>query len=279
MKKIFWLLTIVLIPVLLIHSCTKDGDVPLAKKSPTDTTVVPVKKPDADSTVPPVVPVFPFDTCSYPGIIPDTFIQNRYNGDAVQLYLRDIHNNPQHPNYNQAELDQSGIRRILVYLHLIHSLNTPQTDSVFYVNRIHALYCVGTSGVSLKVNTTDHAIINLADGIIPTGNPQLDEILATWHFDSVRTSYSYPKFPWLTVITKNVYNLIPVVNAFKQVPLFTNAEASGGCFDGDDISLEYKENKVIVTFSIGYGDCPAGCIGHNYWRFSISDGIAEFIGY
>jgi hypothetical protein len=38
--------------------------------------------------------------------------------------------------------------------------------------------------------------------------------------------------------------------------------------DGDDISLDVEGDTYHWVFSTGSGDCPAGCINHDYWGFT-----------
>jgi hypothetical protein len=49
----------------------------------------------------------------------------------------------------------------------------------------------------------------MVNRIHPTGNQALDDILSTYGFDSVKTAYSYPNFPWLTIFTKKELTMIP----------------------------------------------------------------------
>lgn len=73
--------------------------------------------------------------------------------------------------------------------------------------------------------------------------------------------------------------MIPVEKDFNNLPSILIAEFNKGCIgDGNNITLERKDDdSAIITFSIGSGDCPAGCIYHKYWEFEVVNGIAKFI--
>ncbi len=129
----------------------------------------------------------------------------------------------------------------------------------------------------MKVNPDAPEMINLVKGNIPTGNVKLDNILTSYGFDSVETSYNYPKFPWLSVNTDNFYNLKPIIEAFEKLSCVTIAENNGGCFDGNNITLERDNNQATVSFSIGRGDCPAGCIYRRTWVFKTNNNKATFL--
>ena len=206
------------------------------------------------------------------------FIIDNYTEDAKQLYLNEIFQDNNHFNYNEPRIDLKEVDKILKLLQAVYDSNSPERDTVFDVHQIHGYYCFSLSSMGLKVNTELPEIKNLSDGIIPTGNTDLDNMLATYNFDSVKTAYSYPNFPWLTVYTKHEYNMIPVEKGFSDLSPILIAEFNKYCIgDGNNISLTRSPFSATITFSIGKGDCPAGCIYHKYWEFNVQDGKAEFI--
>ena len=205
------------------------------------------------------------------------YVRDNYYQDAQQLYMNEIINNPNHPNYNNTTLDVQEIETILKHIQAVYDLNVPERDTVFNVYNIHGYYCYSFNAISLKVTPDDPAINNLVNDIYPTGNSQFDDLLSTYQFDYVDPAYSYPKFPWLTIYFKQEYNLIPIVDEFEKLPFVTYSEFNRGCIgDGNTITLKRGDNSAIITFSIGRGDCPAGCIYHRYWEFVINSGHAEF---
>ena len=206
----------------------------------------------------------------------DTFLLNNYLDDAKQLYVKEINADSTHPNYNIALLDSKKINKILSLFQAVYNLKSPESDTIFKVYKIHTLFCYSLNSIVLKVNTDAPEINNLSMGIIPTGDQQLDDLLITYKFDSVRLSYSYPSFPWLSVNTEESYNLIPIINAFEKLPSVLIAENNGGCFDGNNIEIINEGEKTTLDFSIGFGDCPAGCIYRKHWKFIIENQIAIF---
>ena len=205
------------------------------------------------------------------------FIKDNYMDDARQLYLREILEDPNHPNYNKAVFDTNEINKILGIFQLVYNLKSPIRDTVFDIYKIHALRCYSLQSIVLNVDVTAPEIIHLANGQIPTGNNALDNILTKYEFDSVKTSYSYPDFPWLSIYTKNSYNLKPLINAIEEVPSVILAENNGGFIDGNDINLERDLDKATISFSIGRGDCMAGCIYRRYWIFRIENNRVKYI--
>ncbi len=208
------------------------------------------------------------------------FILENYYDDARQLYFNEIMNNSNHPNYNNPELDENEIDKILEIIRAVYNSASSERDTVFDIHQIHE-YCRHQNfynSISLRVNTGLPAIQNLSQGIIPTGDEELDRVLAAYTFDSVSLYYSYPDFPWLIVWTKNEYNMIPVEKEFNELESVQIAEFEKGCVgDGDRIRLIRENDSAKIVFSIGRGDCPAGCMYHRYWEFNVSGGVATFI--
>jgi hypothetical protein len=101
----------------------------------------------------------------------------------------------------------------------------------------------------------------------------------TYQFDSVQTFVSYPSFNWLTIYSKNEYNLIPIVNKFSLISSIIDKDwEKGYCVgDGNTITMTRSKNSAQVIFSIGDGDCPSGCMYHKYWEFQVSNNKAKFI--
>lgn len=161
----------------------------------------------------------------------------------------------------------------------VYNLNTAETDYIFNTRKIHTKFCYGTSYIILKVDTNKPDIKNLAAGIIPTGNSQLDDILNAYGFAEVDLEYGYPDFNWLGIITPQKLNLIPVVSKLKTISSFSIVETGAGCFDGNDITITTTNGQANINFSEGGGDCPSGCTYRKTWKFSVSNGIAKYIGY
>ncbi len=207
------------------------------------------------------------------------FIKNNYYNDARLLYTYEIYQDSTHFNRKNPIIDTSEITRVLKIIQLIYDLNSPETNTIFNTYKIHARLCISFNSIYLKVKTDQPEIINLAKGIIPTGNIQLDALLTNYGFDSVRTFYNYPAFPWLTIYSANDYNLIPVADKFsKNSSIMLTDFENGPCIgDGNTISLIRSQNSAKVTFSIGDGDCPAGCIYHKYWEFLVENNKAAFV--
>lgn len=208
----------------------------------------------------------------------DSYIIENYSDDAKQLYFHEIFQDSAHSNYSKPILEENEINKVLKIIQAVYNSDYPERDTVFDIYQIHGYYCYRFNSISLRVDTGLVEIKNLANGIFPTGESNLDNLLNSYGFDSVRTSYSYPRFPWLTIYTNDEFNMIPIEKEFMDIESIQIAEFNKGCIgDGNSIELTRFDNSATITFSIGRGDCLAGCIYHKYWEFKVSNGKAEFI--
>ena len=208
----------------------------------------------------------------------ESFVADEYYEDAKQIYFHKVINDSSHPNYDDPVLNTTEINEILDIIQAVYNSNSPERDTVFEVHEIHTQYCYSFNSISLKVDPDLPEIKKLANGVIPTGSEELDEILIKYQLDSVDLMYSYPEFPWLTVYTSQEYNMIPIEKELGNVSSIIVAEFGKGCIgDGDYISLRRDNNSAIITFSIGRGDCPAGCTYRKFWEFKVVGDKAYFI--
>lgn len=205
-------------------------------------------------------------------------VTDNYLGDAKSLYFNEVITNVKHPDYNNPNLNYSEINKILKIIQAVYNLESAVRDTVFELNEIHGLYCFSFSAIYLKVNTELPEIKNLANNIFPTGNGQLDSLLNKYKLDSVRTSYGYPGFQWMTLYTDNEYNMIPVIEEFRKLPQIINVDFNRGCAgDGNTIKLFRATGKDTIVFRVGKGDCPAGCTIRKDWYFTVTDCQAKYL--
>src|SRR5579864_3834177 len=123
--------------------------------------------------------------------------------------------------------------------------------------------------IELFIDTTIPWEKNLAHAKIPTGNGSFDSLIEIFGitFDSV---YKYYSDFWVGVthIPYNVLVLDSLINRIATPQLL--ADQYGFVGDGDRIEgrIEGKDT-MILTYSVGWGDCPNGCISRRYWRFTV----------
>lgn len=211
----------------------------------------------------------------------DPFIVENYTNDVKLLYFDEVFSDSTHINFSNPVLDTTQYTQILKIIQAVYNLDSPERDLVFLTHNIHARYCYSFNSFYMKVNPEASEIQNLVNGIIPTGNEMLDNLLTVYQIDSVRTSYSYPTFPWFSLFSSEEYNMIPIAKQFEETEPVLLAEINYGCAgDGNTILLNRKNDKqATITFSVGSGDCPSGCINRKSWEFEVINNRALFTRY
>lgn len=206
-------------------------------------------------------------------------IEKSYLEDARQLLFREIYRDSSaHPDFTNPRFDPAKLDEILNAIQAVYDLRVPQRDSVFLKHKIHTFPRLGLQSISIKVDTSSIEVQKLVNKQ-PTGNALLDSIVTAFKFNEVQTSYSYPDFNWLTIISDEQLNLFPIIKELRTLPFFHIVEFGGGAVgDGNDITMERSQGVIKLDFSIGWGDCPAGCIYRKHWVFEVDKNCnASFI--
>lgn len=67
------------------------------------------------------------------------------------------------------------------------------------------------------------------------------------------------------------YNIDVLIEEYKNIPGIKKVTPNGISGDSSDICLEVKSKIHYYIFDIGSVDCPAGCIYHKYFAYSIDE--------
>ena len=199
-----------------------------------------------------------------------TAVDTAYRQDAKVMIFRNILMDSTHADRNNPNLNTAEIDALLQKINAVHRLSIPARDSVFNKYHIHT-HPVGLRQMHFQVDTTAPEIQNFIAGQ-PTGDSIFDQLIQQYQINTVRTALSYPSFNWLYVSTSVDLNLIPVAEEVEQLPYIYLAEYGGYAIgDGNNITYTEKNGITELDFSIGWGDCPAGCIYHKHWVFEVDE--------
>lgn len=74
-------------------------------------------------------------------------------------------------------------------------------------------------------------------------------------------------------------NIFALGKRFEKINGVIYAEPNGVDGDGNNITANIETDYVKYEHSVGWGDCPAGCICRHYWIFYVKyNGEVEYIG-
>lgn len=202
-------------------------------------------------------------------------IRARYTESAYHMMMRSYLADTNSTSYHQAELSVTERDRILRLIQAVYNSSSPERDTVFNLYSIFEYPLVSLYDVTLQVDISAPEVKNLVAGK-PSGNAAFDALLVRYGIDSFRGPYISPSGNYLFARTAVPHNMIQVAKELKPFPFIYTSEPSGYIGDGDRIKLNTLECFAApcpaeIDFSIGRGDCPAGCTERRHWVFHVFD--------
>ena len=210
---------------------------------------------------------------------PDSIIK-KYKEDADRLAVRKFYRR----NYLEKDtvlIPKAHSDTVLnALLAVYNATSIPARDTVTGIYKVHTSRNLTLNQIELGADSSQPWMHQLKLGIIPTGTAPIDSFLFHYHFDTV--VHYYPNFINKDVVllgTDSNYNikpLIPIANTLQGVIQAYEAPLFG---DGNDITDSIFSDHIELVYSVGWGDCPAGCTFRRYWKFNVYyDCSVSFVG-
>jgi len=200
----------------------------------------------------------------------DTMVNDQYMNDAKEMLYQNILKGVKVQDSDQPVFNQTEVNRVLSAIQSVYAMHTPRTDSIFNTDKIHAHKIYLLNSVIIKVDVNSPEIKNLVSGK-PTGNADFDALLAKYHFTYDGRYPPDANLPFMGLYSDTWYNMKGMVPLFLKYPFIQGAQANGTVGDGNNITYRTSRTSRILDFSIGFGDCPAGCGGRITWEFSVDE--------
>ena len=215
---------------------------------------------------------------TYPCVASDSVLA-MYRDDADRIALAKTFQNGTTWTDSVA-IDTVPAQTAMAALVAVYNSTSPQRDTVVDLLDIHIYPHIPLRSVILSADTSLDWVHQLVAGNIPTGNATIDSLMQQYDVVDVN--------PWnwivdatqeFTFTTGTNWNLLPLTTLFAQIPGVNYCEVNGTFGDGDRITDSVFADHVLITYSYGWGDCPAGCGGFYHWVFSVQpDCSVDFIG-
>lgn len=203
----------------------------------------------------------------------------RYQEDAQRLALR----------WLQAE-EAPGLHEIALPADLVESLfralarvynatDLPARDSVVALYDIHTFPRPDMVRLVLSVDSTAEWPRAWLAGHRLTGNSVVDALMTEWDLRLDRYD-DLTYFDDAAQLSATVpLNTFALAARFEAIEGVISAGPAGWGGDGDDIIAEGTPDVWLLDYSVGFGDCPSGCIARHYWTFRVhDDGVVEYLG-
>jgi hypothetical protein len=199
-----------------------------------------------------------------------------YREDAARLALRDLLAS----GYAEIPIPDEAVLPYYDALVLVYNATVlPARDTVVDVYQIHTFPMPVTRSLLMVVAGDQEWAQRLVHGEVPTGSAEVDGLLDAYAL-SLDRGHTLTTGELLIVLRSGVaLNVAALAPRFVGVPGVHSSQPNGAVGDGSDTRGSTDQSRVLLDYSVGYGDCPAGCIGRRFYHFAAhADGTVEYLG-
>lgn len=200
-----------------------------------------------------------------------------YWEDAGLLALRDVQADSA-AKYSLIEIPDELVQLYYAGLiHIYHAEKIPERDSVVSLYKIHMYSTISLHSLLVDVDSSKEWTRAWRNGRRLTGNAQVDELMERYSLE-LDGYYSWPDLQLAVLRSQKPLNILALGRSFGKVSGVIYAEPNGVMGDGNNITASIQPEFLRCVFSVGYGDCPAGCIARRFWEFQVGyDGKVTFV--
>jgi hypothetical protein len=200
-----------------------------------------------------------------------------YEEDAVRLAIRHLVAT-RSPQRNAVEPPLPLVSSLYAALVAVHASSHPARDTVIDVFHIRAFPNPPVYEIMVAVDPAASWTQAWRRSEALTGNAAIDEMVVKYGI-SVVQYYHWPTDQVAVLRTSRPINTAALAAQFARVAGVRYAEPNGYMGDGNDIRVSIVNGRWHLAYSVGFGDCPAGCIGRRTWTFSVnSSGDVGYLG-
>jgi hypothetical protein len=208
--------------------------------------------------------------------VPET-LRAAYQEDAARLALRELVARP--GGFDEVTIPSDVVRNYYHALILVYNATAlPARDSVVDVYGIHTFPQPATRSIYMIVAGDQEWAQRLVRDRVPTGDAVVDGLLRDYAL-SFERAYTMSTGEFLVVLRSALaLNMAALAPKFVAAPGVRASQPNGAWGDSDDIDAT-RGDAILVDYSVGYGDCPSGCIGRRFYHFAVHpDGTVEYRG-
>lgn len=191
-----------------------------------------------------------------------------FKTDAAILALRDVQINP---STKETLIDIPEELIELYYSALVHVYKyvfTSQDTKLRNVLAIHVFRTPETRSVILAIDSSKQWAKEWRRGNTKTGYSKIDELIESYKL-KLSSINPFIKNYLAVVYSEKPLNALALSKRFQGLDGIIYSEPNGIAGDGNDIKTQLTSARMILNYSLGWGDCPSGCISRHYWKFEI----------
>lgn len=217
------------------------------------------------------------DTTTEPHPRPPFLSEGQLIEDAAHLALREMARSD-----SLALLPVAIDRSLLASLHdallAVQAAAHPAADSV---STLYPIRARGEARQFYVVADTAAAHFDpWRNGERITGLPALDSLTVGYDIELDHyTPLHALGWDMFVLNTSTPSNLHALGRRYESAPDVFHAEPNGIVGGASDIRAERDGDAWLLIYSVGWGDCPAGCIHWHHWTFRVGDdGAVKYRG-
>ena len=201
--------------------------------------------------------------------LPDS-IEALYRVDASRMALREIERSLPLTDASIEIPPKDVHARLQAFAWLFGATGLAERDSVVDVFQIHTFPRPAVRELALSLDATEEWVARWTPGEVASGNGALDELVQRYGLGLVSDRMTGP-YRHVVLRSANAVNIHALAARLAELRGVRWAEPNMVLGDGSDIEAERDGDSWLITFRLGWNDCPAGCIESHYWRFRIMD--------
>lgn len=204
----------------------------------------------------------------------------RYRHNAIVLALRVVVDSVASESFDGPtpyRLPQPLIEYYYdVLVHFYNSRVEARDSVVHFYKADYAAGGYAWDSFGIGLNDSVEFELDWTNSVLRTENPVLDSMIL--EYDLILDGF-WPLSNSIYFRTPHPAYLAPLEDTFSGFPEVRWAGPDGYGISINDIEISHSDSVALVTYSHGWGDCPAGCIYRHYWDFKISpSGEVEYAG-
>jgi hypothetical protein len=196
--------------------------------------------------------------------VPDS-LAALYRVDAARLALRVVYDD-ERPEREEVELPTALVDELYDALALVY--NATGLDSRDWVVErfpIHTFPNPEVFELTVGVFPSKEWVGAWQSGQRFTGNTHIDKLLET--YDLSLEAYHDRSMHRANLRAGRPLNVAALAMRFEGIDGVRYAEPLSWFGDGNDIRARSRGERWELEYSVGYGDCPSGCVQRHYWTF------------
>lgn len=219
----------------------------------------------------PSQPVFPQATQEERAALPDS-VRAAYQDDAARMAVRHVRQTDG-PAAREVRLSSARPLADTLFdaLVALHTADHAVRDSIVELYGIHTDGLPGVRRLLVTVDSTPDWVRAWAEGRRLTGHATVDSLLTRFDLsvESYRRYSALSADHGIVLGSAEPLNMPALAERFRDIDHVRTAGPSDRVALGGSIDIRTAPALLARTleFSVGYGDCPSGCINHHVWSF------------